>query len=393
MRKENIFKEIRRIISQFIETEYWYRFRRLPSYWYDDEQNLYSPLKEKIPARDWLTRTWDGENDILDMMRLKIEHMFWNLKKHGAQAYFYLDSGNLESSYREHVPESDKQWAVEQIFNTYFSGIKPKYLGWNHSFSEERHDTRIWKSQLWIGNTYTQEYDREDSKSVINDFEHHSDSGFCHYYLACQGSSSLKDNKIISRSFYIAHETEIQIPPNEIPKNQKQYYFNKEDFLKGIHREAPQYRKKDFTRDFDLSSNFGNSPFSDLQKLQDIINQNKIPIANIIDEILSGEQSFNISMSDYIKLSPETRSLVRGNRRTLTQLLHLRHLIKNIQKIDHMNKKYTSIYLDKEKLNEMSQEEKVLAYRKAEQLYKKDRKTAYRELADFMAEYGDAWWD
>ena len=95
MRRENIFKEIKRIISQFIETEYWYRFRRLPSYWYDDEENIYSPLKEKIPARDWLTRTWDGENDILDIMRLKIEHMFWNLKKHGAQAYFYLDSGNL----------------------------------------------------------------------------------------------------------------------------------------------------------------------------------------------------------------------------------------------------------------------------------------------------------
>ena len=98
MRRENIFKEIKRIISQFIETEYWYRFRRLPSYWYDDEENIYSPLKEKIPARDWLTRTWGGENDILDIMRLKIEHMFWNLKKHGAQAYFYLDSGNLEAN-------------------------------------------------------------------------------------------------------------------------------------------------------------------------------------------------------------------------------------------------------------------------------------------------------
>ena len=393
MRRENIFKEIKRIISQFIETEYWYRFRRLPSYWYDDEENIYSPLKEKIPARDWLTRTWDGENDILNIMRLKIEHMFWNLKKHGVQAYFYLDSGNLESQYREHVPESDKQWAVEQIFNTYFSGIKPKYLGWNHSFFEECHDTRIWKSQLWIGNTYTQEYDREDSASVINDFEHHSDSGFCHYYMVCQGTSSLKDNKIISRSFYIAHETDIQIPPNEIPKKQKLYNFDKEDFLKGIHKEAPQYRKKDFTKDFELSADFGTSPFSDLHKLQDTINQNKIPIPNIIDEIISGEQSFYISMPDYRKLSPETRKLVRGNRRTLTQLLHLRHLIKNIQKIDHMNNKYRNIFLDNEKLNEMSHEEKILAYKKAEQLYKEDRKTAYGKLADFMAEHGDCWWD
>ena len=98
MHREKLFRKIKRIISQFIETEFWYRFRRLPSYWYDDEQNNYSPLKEKIPARVWLTRTWDGENDILNMMRVKVEHMFWNLKRYGNQAYFYLDSCNLESA-------------------------------------------------------------------------------------------------------------------------------------------------------------------------------------------------------------------------------------------------------------------------------------------------------
>lgn len=167
MHRKKTVRKIKRIISQFIETEYWYRFRRLPSFWYDDKQNIYSPLNEKIPARDWLTRTWDGENDILDIMRLKIEHMFWNLKEHGNQAYFYLDSGNLKSQYREAVPDSDRKWAIDQIFNKYFSGIKPKYLSWNHSFSEECHETRNWKSQLWIGNTYTQEYDREDSSGVI----------------------------------------------------------------------------------------------------------------------------------------------------------------------------------------------------------------------------------
>ncbi len=393
MHHENIFKKIKRTISQFIETEYWYRFRKLPSYWYDDEQNIYSPLKEKIPARDWLTRTWDGENDILDIMRLKIEHIFWNLKKHGNQAYFYLNSCDLESKYRENIPETDKQWAIDQIFDKYFSGIKPKYSSWNHSFSEEFHNTRIWKSKLWIGNTYTKEYDRADSDSIINDFEHHSDSGLCHYYLVCQGSSSLKDNNIINRKFYIAHETDIQIPADEIPKKQKYYYFNKEDFLNDIHMEAPQYRKKDFTKDFELPSVFGTSPFSDFHKLQDLLNQNRIPIHNILDEIFSGEQSFNISLSDYQKLTPETRAFVRGNRCTLTQLLHLRHLIKNIQKIDSMNKKYTDLFLNNEKWNEMSQEERNLARKNAEMSYKNDRRAAYQKLADYMAEYGDLWWD
>ena len=393
MRREKIFKKVKRIISQFIETEYWYRFRKLPSYWYNDEENIYSPLKEIIPARDWLTCTWGGENDILNIMRLKIEHMFWNLKKHGCQAYFYLDSYNLESQHREGISDSDKQWAIEQIYDTYFSGIKPKYSGWNHSFSEEYNDMRIWKSKLWIGNTYTEEYYRADSESTINDFEHHSDSGVCHYYLVCEGNSSLKDNKIISRYFYIAHETDIQIPADKIPKKQKLYYFDKEDFLNGKHREAPQYRKTDFTKDFELPSDFGNSFFSDLQKLQNLLNQNKIPIPNILDKIISGEQSFHISLTDYKRLSPETRSLVRGNRRTLTQLLYLRHLIKNILKIDYMNNKYTALCYNNDKWNEMSQEEKKLARKKAEISYKNDRKIAYQKLGNFMAEYGDSWWD
>ena len=384
MRRKNIFKEIKRIISQFIETEYWYRFRRLPNYWYDDEQNIYSPLRKKIPARDWLTCTWDGENDILNIMRLKIEHMFWNLKKYGCHAYFYLNACNLETEYRNSIPEADLQWAIENVFERYFSGIKPEYSGWNHTFTEKYSDTRNWKSKLWIGNTYTTEYDREDSASVINDFEHHSDSGFCHYYLICEGNPSLKTNTTINRNFYIAHETDVQIPADEIPKNKKLYVFDKDDFLNGIHREAPQYRNTGFIKDFVLPPDFGKSPVQDLSDLQKLLDKNKIPIKNITDEILSGVQTFDIPLSEYIKLTPETRVLVRGKRRALTQLLHLRHLIKNIQKIDPMNKKYTSIYQ-----NDKSRS----AFDKANQEYRKDRQIAYRKLADFMAEYGDSWWD
>ena len=38
----------------------------------------------------------------------------------------------------------------------------------------------------------------------------------------------------------------------------------------------------------------------------------------------------------------------------------------------------------------MSQEEKKLARKTAEDLYNNDRKNAYGKLADFMAEHGDA---
>ena len=49
-----------------------------------------------------------------------------------------------------------------------------------------------------------------------------------------------------------------------------------------------------------------------------------------------------------------------------------------------MNQKYTSIYQN---------DKSLLAFDKANQEYRKDRQIAYRKLADFMAEYGDSWWD
>ena len=77
MRRENIFKEIKRITSQFIETEYWYRFRKLPNYWYDDEQNIYSPLKKKIPARDLLLIKQTRNIETTDRLHIADSQISW----------------------------------------------------------------------------------------------------------------------------------------------------------------------------------------------------------------------------------------------------------------------------------------------------------------------------
>ena len=91
---ENFFRKIKRIVSQFFETEWWYRWRKWDYYWFDDDVNKYVK-NGKCKAGDYLTSTWDGEGDILMMMRLKIEHQFYNLKHHGNQLDFYLDSYNI----------------------------------------------------------------------------------------------------------------------------------------------------------------------------------------------------------------------------------------------------------------------------------------------------------
>ena len=76
------FRELKRVIAQFFETEYWYRFRKTPHYYLNDETQKYEPSIYDKRARDTLTCTWNGDSDILQMALLKTEHMFHNLKKH-----------------------------------------------------------------------------------------------------------------------------------------------------------------------------------------------------------------------------------------------------------------------------------------------------------------------
>ncbi len=99
-----------------------------------------------------------------------------------------------------------------------------------------------------------------------------------------------------------------------------------------------------------------------------------------------------VSLDEYVKLSDETKKLVRGNRRTLTELLHLRHIIKKIKAFDDKDEKYlpckNNIAWDS-----LSQKEKNSELKKCRELYKTDRNKLYREFADFMAENGDHWWD
>ena len=308
----NIFSEAKRIIAQFFETEYWYRFRKFKNGYY-------------------LARTWEGEDDILTIMLMKIEHMFWNLKRHSMCAEFYINSCDIVRNF-ERISDTDKYWALKLIFQKHF-------------------DSKF------------------DKLFLMNSESNESDSGLCHYYLVCE-------NK---KTFKIIHKTDLQIPPNEIPKNKKVYEFDFEKLKNGEKgKEAAQYKTKcvyeDLRIEKELDFSSGKDIFAFLIDLQSMIEDKNIPINNLIENIIRSEQSLNVSIQDYATLSPIVKNLVCGSRRTLTQLLHLRHLIRNIQNIDFSDD------------DNMTSEQILL-------LYKADRKKAYREIADFMAEYGDYWWD
>lgn len=289
------FRELKRIISQFIETEYWYRFRKIPYSYFDDYgSNATSKyIWKHNRARDILTCTWDGEGDIMQMMLLKIEHQFYNLKHYGAQADFYFDSHNIV----EHGTREDKLWAFNKIIEeNKFENVKPKDRRYNF---------------------------------------HH-----------------IEDNKI---SFVLDGKKELvlELDPNAVEPNSYFWYM----IEKGK------------------------------EEIKSISNFNEIEDW-VIDTVICNEHTVHIKVEEYKNLSDGLKPYARGNRRTLTQLLHLRHLIKKLYALEDTNDEYMNMWQ-----NEENEDKRQVLLKQSMEKFMEDRKRLYHEIAEFMAEEGRGWWD
>lgn len=289
------FRELKRIISQFIETEYWYRFRKIPYSYFDDYgSNATSKyIWKHNRARDILTCTWDGEGDILQMMLLKIEHQYHNLKHYGVQADFYFDSHNIV----EHGTREDKLWAFNKIIEeNKFENVKPKDRKYNF---------------------------------------HHID-----------------DNKI---SFVLDGKKELvlELDPNAVEPNSYFWYMTE----KGK------------------------------EEIKSISNCNEIEDW-FINDVIYNEHTVHIKVEEYKNLSDGLKPYARGNRRTLTQLLHLRHMIKKLYALEDTNDEYMNMWQ-----NEEDEDKRQLLLKQSMEKFMEDRKRLYHEIAEFMAEEGRGWWD
>ena len=297
---ENIFSKIKRHISQFFETEYWYRFRKLSFFWLDDETGKYIERKER--ARDLTTITWDGENDILGMMLLKIDHMYYNLKHYGCHSDFYFDSFRI----LENGTIDDKVWAFHQIL---------KECDYDKSMTDKEWED---KSQ---------------------------------YNLAFDDGT--KENQFIYG--YDANDRPLYYIRRWNPNGTLEYlYGHKGNLFK-------------------------------LNKGLDI--QNKT-CRDIIEGVIQYNYSVNIPIEDYHKLSSGLQKFARGNRRTLTELLHLRHMVKKLYLLEDTDDKYYKMWADIK-----DSDEKHLKLREALECYQADRHKLYHDIAEFMAENGNGWWD
>jgi hypothetical protein len=371
------FRELKRIISQWVETEYWYRFRKILHYYFNDETQKYELSKYDNTARDITTCTWNGDSDILQMALLKTEHMFYNLKKHSYHQYFYVDAYRF---FEEGATDSDRSIFARQVLDNceknpeqykYYSNFHRKEFYSDRELREtvtkkdHKHKKYVgFENSWWIGN-------EEVDKSI-------SDSGLIHYYLY---HNDIFDGWGWTTTWGIKRTYDEQIPPSEIPKEKKQYYLNLDEPGLG-HEEAPQYRTKTKENVTCFPSCY---TWTDIQK---IIDDKGIKI-NVLESFLIGTQTMLVDdMKVYAKLSPYIKSKARGLRRVLVELLHFRHMLKKLINMSDADDKYFSMWN-----NVKDPKKKRKKLEESIDLYRKDRKNLYHEIAEFMAENGDSWWD
>lgn len=321
-------------LRNYIKTEYWYRFRKRKCLEYCDGKYT----ERKYRAGETLSSWYGGDNDILEIMLLKIEQMFFELKKNGYHSYFYVDSFNF---FKEGATDSDRLNFFRQIIDDCESNP-----------------------------------DKYEISSFFDRTEYYSDKKF-------ESTVTKKDRKHKNFSGY---ENRWWIGNEENENGLSRYYlyhYNQFDGEQTQEHWGILRKSKGKTETVSVFPSFYNP--EDIQK---VLDDKGIKI-NFYEELFSGVQTMDVSdMKVFAKMSPYIKSVARGERQTLKELLILRHKIKKLNGLFDTNDKYYSMWKDVEDI-----EERRKAIKSAYEAYETDRKNLYSEIFTLMANQGNTWWD
>lgn len=124
--RNNPFSEAKRVISQFFETEYWYRFRkRLGDY----DRNVST-----------LNDTWNGHNTLLKWQIMKIEHMYINLRKYGCEAMCYVDSPD----FLDNCEAPDMFYALKYVQDRAKETSELQWYGGKYYYTYDKESSKPW---------------------------------------------------------------------------------------------------------------------------------------------------------------------------------------------------------------------------------------------------------
>lgn len=167
-----MFRELKRIISQFVECEYWFRFRSKKIVCEDYRGKKY--IRREYNALK-LADTWNGDDSIFNIVDMKLSHMLYNLRKYGCESESYLDSGAIIA----YGTEQDKKiiWdsIIRQMMN--FSNEGCTYID-VFDFSEKMYGKESKKGAYFKVSTiplssqknllYLEDWDGYDSSGVYS---------------------------------------------------------------------------------------------------------------------------------------------------------------------------------------------------------------------------------
>lgn len=389
-------------IKRYFEIKYWYWWRDTTRMWFNDETNKWEK-GSKMTAKDTIRCWWGAEADLLDIMLLKIDHMYYKIKKDGHHLWQYLDSYIFNEDY---ITPSDKEWALKKSLKTL---MDPKLAKNDYRVTviKDKHVTKLYR---WIGNI--EEFDcntldklegklavgkplTDDEVVKLEELREarknaRSESGLIHYELVHIIPKNKQD-----KDSYVIEESVDRMVPYKNPKKAAYYTFDEEK--KGITKVAtsvkerfnnlflptPSYRRKE-SKDVLVFDNF-----ESLSKVDQLIEEKLGIKLNVEANFIMDEQTLIVENSDFLILSPKVCAEVRGRRKDLIRILQVRRAIKKIRDHDDYDDKYnTWMY------NEFdTEEDKRKDMKRCRDLYNEDRRKLYHSLADILAEHGETFWD
>lgn len=108
----NAFRKVKRVVSQFFETEYFYRWIHRTEKWIGDDGKKYSETTFNALT---LADTWNGDWAIFNYLDMKLTHMLHNLRVYGNESDSYLDSSAIIA----YGNDKDKEFLYNYFVNKF----------------------------------------------------------------------------------------------------------------------------------------------------------------------------------------------------------------------------------------------------------------------------------
>lgn len=354
-----LFRDITRAVSQLFEREYWYSFRRLPSYWLDEDGKWKEGRKRK--ALDVTNSTWNGDYDILEAMLLKVDHMFWNLHKYSMEKNYYL----LASDILKYGTESDKDFIVKKILKSMVGNPGAKV--WLYNAKCPKDISESGELQFYL------QYDKDNrALDLVLATQMRMSEAEEKAYNKKHHSYKLENGNIVKADDIKRYKTKLlsylDVWQHELDENPEDFAF--ETVLSEIGESVSEY--------------FAKMNIEKPDGLDDV--SYKELLLKRIDTNIASSVDFEIS--DMPKLSPKLREHATGSFVKCKNILHIRHLLKKALRYcddtDAYDKDWINIKDDDER------ERRMLEMRDA---FYAARKRAFVSLAEYLSDVGMNLWD